>query len=313
MKKLWPLLVALSLFVFGCSDGGGTETAEAPAEESTETEAEETASTSEDVTVSFAGSSTLAPVISDIGKAITDEHETWNNLDGELPEENITIYVSSGGSGAGAKAVIDGIADFGMLAREVKPEEEEAIEDFQSVKIGLDALTVSVNPDNPVLEIKDDLTTEELQKIFSGEYQLWSDLDPSLAEEEIVVVTRDLSGGAHEVFQDNVMGDVDVREDAVQAPSMGSLTQNIIDNEYAIGYASAGLVNQYEGELTPIKVDGIEASEENIISGEYFISRPLMIVYSGELTNSAQATLDAITGETGQTIIGDMGFIPTVE
>ena len=51
--------------------------------------------------------------------------KTWNHADSSLPDKDITIYVSSGGSGTGIKAVIDGTADFGLVAREVKDSEKQ--------------------------------------------------------------------------------------------------------------------------------------------------------------------------------------------
>ncbi len=92
------------------------------------------------------------------------------------------------------------------------------------------------------------------------------------------MVIRDLGGGAHGVFQKSIMGDTDVREDAIQAPSMGALVTKVIENKDAIGYASFGMVNQNEGKLIPLKVDGVEPTKENIVNGSYKISRPLIVV-----------------------------------
>lgn len=75
--------------------------------------------------ITFNGSSTLAPVISAIATNHIEEYITWDKVDPSFPAENIAIYVSAGGSGAGVKAVLDGTTDFGMLAREIKDEERE--------------------------------------------------------------------------------------------------------------------------------------------------------------------------------------------
>ncbi len=40
-----------------------------------------------------------------------------------------------------------------------------------------------------------------LKKIFSGEYKYWDEIDDSLEHKEIVVVIRDLGGGAHIKFK----------------------------------------------------------------------------------------------------------------
>lgn len=311
-KTLLTSLSILALLLAGCSSDGASDGASntTATESSSELVPDSPDGDNSEASITFNGSSTLAPVISDISMNYIEEFGTWDAVDSSLPKENIAIYVSAGGSGAGAKAVIDGTSDFGMVSRNVKDEEKAAIDDYQEIQLGLDALTISVNPDNPILQVKDDISTAELQKIFSGEYKTWNEVDESLPEQEIVVVTRDLSGGAHEVFQDNVMGDKQVKADSIQSPSMGALVQKIIENENAIGYASYGMVNQHKDELVPIKVDGVEATKENIVSGDYKIARPLLVIYSGELSATQQAFMDVLTGEEGMKILEDMGFVP---
>lgn len=270
---------------------------------------EDTAGT-ESNQILFNGSTSLSPVITAIATEFNETYGTWNAYDASLPEENIAIYVSAGGSGQGTKAVIDGTSDFGMVARNVKDEEKEAIDDEREYQVGIDALTLAVNPENPVTDVLDNLTTEQIVALFSGEYETWKDLDFSLPEEEVVVITRDINGGAHEVFQQNIMGDAAVKADAIQAASMGELVQNIIDNKWAIGYASYGVANQNEGKVVTLKVNGVAATAENIIDGSYIIQRPLLLVTSGEPTALEQAFLDVILGETGQKTVEEMGFIP---
>lgn len=259
--------------------------------------------------ITFNGSSTLAPVMSTLATTFIEEYTTWNNVNPDFPEKNISIYVSAGGSGAGVKAALEGTSDFGMLAREIKDEEKEKLGEMEAFTLGIDALTISINPENPLNKIKDDLSSEEIKKIFSGEYKFWDDVDNSLEHKEIVVVIRDLGGGAHGVFQKSIMGDTDVREDAIQAPSMGALVTKIIENKDAVGYASFGMVNQNEGKLIPLKVDGVEPIVENIVDGSYKISRPLIVVKKGSLTKEQKAFMDMVTSSKGSEIIEDMGFV----
>ena len=88
------------------------------------------------------------------------------------------------------------------------------------------------------------------------------------------------------------------------------LVQDIIDNQYAIGYASFGVANQNEGKVTPLKVNGVAATKENILDGSYIIQRPLLLVGSGDPTDVQQAFLDYVLGDEGQKTVEDMGFIP---
>ena len=301
MKKILALvlILALSISLFGCSSNEANN----QAGEQAETEKFKASMT-------FNGSSTLAPVVSAIATDFIEDNKTWDKV-GSFPENDIAIYVSSGGSSSGIKAVIEDTSDFGMVAREVKDEEKEKIENCNEFKLGMDALTISVNPENPLCSLKDDLTSEEIKKIFSGEIKYWDELDSSLPHNEIVVVIRDLGGGAHEVFQKSIMGDTEVRADAIQAPSMGALVTKVIENKDTIGYASYGMVNQNKGKLVPFKVDGIEPTAENIVNGSYKIARPLLVVKKGELTPQEQVFMDYVFSEEGTAIIEKMGFVPT--
>lgn len=274
LMKISALLLTLSLGLVGCAAKSDAATA-----------------------ITFSGSSTLAPVVSKLGEDFSQTHP------------NMTFQVSSGGSGQGVQAVIDQTAHFGMVARSVKDDEKEKIQDLQTFTIGIDALTIAVNPENPILGIKDNLTKDEIMGLFSGEYAKWSDFDPSLPSEEVVVVTRDIGGGAHEVFQSKIMGDTEVKTDAIQAPSMGALVEKIIENPYAIGYASFGVANQNEGKITTLKVDDVAPTVENITSGSYIIQRPLILIKSGTLTESEQLFMDYVMSSEGATTIEDLGFI----
>lgn len=316
MKKFLNVLCLVLIFALvltGCNNAEPTEPAAPAAPVSQESPQEEVPQVEEDkfdAQILFNGSSTIAPVIAQISTNFIEGFVTWDKVDASYPADNIAIYVSAGGSGQGVKSVIDKTSDFGLVSRKIKDSEKEKLTDLKDFKIGVDALTLGVNPNNPILQIKDDLTKDEIVKIFSGEYKTWKDLDASLPDKEIIVVTRDIGGGAHEVFQTNIMGDVDVKADAIQAPSMGALVTKIIENEYAIGYASFGVVNQNAGKVIPLKVDGVEASEENIISGAYIIQRPLIVLKNGELTAAEQSFIDYLTGEKGLAVVESMGFIP---
>lgn len=260
--------------------------------------------------IMFNGSSSLAPVISKISTNFIEGYVTWDKVNSEFPQKNIAIYVSAGGSGAGVKSVIEGVSDFGMVARNVKDSEKAKIKNYKEFVVASDALTISVNSENPILKYQKDISTEALRKIFSGEYKYWSDVDSRLEKKEIVVVTRDLGGGAHEVFQNSIMGDTDVKLDAIQAPSMGALATKIVENKYAIGYASFGVYNQNKDKITALSVDGIVPTVDNILSGAYKIQRPLLFIKDGELTAQEKAFVDYIFSEEGMKAVEDSGYIP---
>lgn len=329
MKKLLAVLTSTVLalsFLTGCSTGGQAPTTAASTESTTAKEADTTAPSEQQTeaakaeeekfqsSVLFCGSTSLYPILSSLASSFTEQNVTWDKVDSSFPDANISIYVAPGGSGVGVSAAIDGTADFGMLARDIKDSEIEALgADYQEFVVAKDALTVSVNAENPICDIMDDMPTETIRQIFAGEITTWDKVDASLPAETINVYIRDLSGGAYEVFQKSVMGDSEVTASATQSASMTELATNIAGDPWGIGYAGYGAYNKANAKeqvLTAMKVDGVEATAENIINGSYTIQRPVMFVTGAKITPSEQAFIDYIFSETGYDVVEANGYIP---
>ena len=86
-----------------------------------------------------------------------------------------------------------------------------------------------------------------------------------------------------------------------------------VGDPWGIGYAGFGAYNKANAEqkvLFAMKVDGVEASEENIISGAYTIQRPVMFVTGKAVTPSEQAFIDYIFSQTGYDVVVKNGYIP---
>ena len=304
MKKFLAMLLALVmvLSMAACA---------APAENKTDDKAAQDDFQSQ---ILFCGSTSLYPIISSLASSFTEKYVTWDKVNAQFPNSHISVYVAPGGSGVGVKAAVDGTADFGMLARDIKDSEIESLgENYKAFVVAKDALTVSVNAQNPLCEKTDSLDTETIRKIFAGEIATWNQVDASLPAETINVYIRDLSGGAYEVFQKSVMGESEVTASATQSASMTELATNIAGDPWGIGYAGFGAYNKANAEkkvLFAMKVDGVEATEENIISGVYTIQRPVMFVTGKVVSPSAQAFIDYIFSQTGYDVVVKNGYIP---
>lgn len=74
----------------------------------------------------------------------------------------------------------------------------------------------------------------------------------------------------------------------------------------AIGYISLGSLND---SVKAVKIDGVEATAENIKSGEYKVSRPFNIATNGEVSYVAQDFIDYILSPEGQAVIEENGYI----
>lgn len=331
MKKGYLLALSALLsfgLLSGCSSAPSQSSEAAASEETTAAASESKTQAEEGSTeaakdeafqsdILFCGSTSLYPIISSLASSFTEEYVTWNKVDPNLPEKNISIYVAPGGSGVGASAAIDKTADFGMLARSVKDEEKQALgADYKDFVVAKDALTVSVNAENPITGVIDDMSSETIQKIFSGELTSWNQVDASLPDEKINVYIRDLSGGAYEVFQKSIMKDSQVTDTATQSASMTELANNVAGDKWAIGYVGYGAFNKANKEktvLVAMKVDGVAANEADIKDGSYIIQRPVLFLTGDKISESEQLFIDYIFSKKGHDVVVENGYIPAFE
>lgn len=84
----------------------------------------------------------------------------------------VTIEIQQNDSTSGMNAAIDGICDIGMASRELK--ESETAAGLTGIVIATDGIAVIVNKDNAAAE---DLTSEQVKKIYTGEITSWSALN----------------------------------------------------------------------------------------------------------------------------------------
>lgn len=84
------------------------------------------------------------------------------------------------------------------------------------------------------------------------------------------------------------------------------MMSTVAGNPYAIGYISLGSLND---SVKALKIDGAEATAENIKAGEYKISRPFNIATKGEVSEAAQDFINFILSEDGQAVVTENNYI----
>lgn len=94
--------------------------------------------------------------------------------------------------------------------------------------------------------------------------------------------------------------------DADITNSTSVMMTSVAENAKAIGYISLGSLNDT---VKAVKIDGAEATVENIKSGTYKISRPFNIATSGTVDDATQAFIDFIMSEEGQKVVEENGYI----
>lgn len=140
--------------------------------------------------------------------------------------------------------------------------------------------------------------------------------DTAAMEGEIAVVTREDGSGTRGAFielfgieEKNADGE---KED--MTTQTASVTNNtsvmmttVAGDSQAIGYISLGSLD--ESQVKALKIDGAEATAENVSSGTYKVARPFNIVTTGAVSELAQDFINFIMSADGQQVIEDEGYI----
>ncbi|MEW4412377.1 substrate-binding domain-containing protein [Clostridium sp. AN503] len=135
------------------------------------------------------------------------------------------------------------------------------------------------------------------------------------AKGPITVVSREDGSGTRGAFielfgieEKNDAGEkVDnTTEDAEITNSTSVMMTTISGNDEAIGYISLGSLNDT---VKAVKIDGAEATVDNIKSGAYKISRPFNIATKEGLSDVAADFIKYIMSEDGQKVVEENGYI----
>lgn len=139
------------------------------------------------------------------------------------------------------------------------------------------------------------------------------------AQGEITICSREDGSGTRGAFielfgveeKDADGNKVDNTTEAAKITNSTSVMLSTIEGDVnAIGYISLGSLND---SVTAVKIDGAEATAENILSGEYKIVRPFNIATVEEISEAAQDFIDFIMSEEGQAVVTDNGYISVGE
>ena len=95
------------------------------------------------------------------------------------------------------------------------------------------------------------------------------------------------------------------RNEAVIANKTDVMLTNVAGDEYGIGYVSLGSLSS---SVKAVKVDGVEATAENVKNGTYKVARPFNIATKSDISDVAQDFIDYILSSEGQEIVSD-GYI----
>ena len=215
-------------------------------------------------------------------------------------ENDVKIEVNQIGSSAGITNAISGVSQIGMSSRDLKQEEKDS--NLQELIIAYDGIVVVAHPSNPVK----DLTMEQVKQIFTGEITNWKEVGGK--DMEIVVVSREDGSGSRDAFQEIVGYESgQLIKNAIVASGNGNIKTTVAMNKHAIGFISFEYVDE---SVSTMDINGVQAKAENVLAGQYELSRPFLFVHKEDVPEAAKQFMEFILTPEGQKVVESAGAIP---
>jgi phosphate transport system substrate-binding protein len=226
------------------------------------------------LTAANAGNATATQVSGVSGKIAVDGSTAlaplFTSAASEFDHANGTqTTVTPNGSGTGLKdveagAVNIGLSDVFALEKATSAGQYSDLADHQVAVVPFTLVT-----NNDLKNTVDNLTSAQIQGIYTGTYTNWSQLGgPS---EAITVVNRPASSGTRATFKKYVLNNqTEIAGNTLTQDTSGAVETAVAATPGSIGYlAESYVVGQGAGQTAPICIDGYDAESTNINSGKY--------------------------------------------
>jgi phosphate transport system substrate-binding protein len=286
LKKISLLMMLAALMVFAAACGGGTSK-----DNNEKTAAKDNKELSGSLVIS--GSSAMQPLVAAAAEEFMNENP------------KVDIQVNAGGSGTGLSQVAEGSVQIGNS--DVFAEEKEGIPADQLVdhRVAVVGITAAVNPKVGI----DDISKEDLIKVFTGKITNWKDVGGK--DQKIVLVNRPDSSGTRAVF--NKFGlDGATPAEGITEDSSNTVKKIINDTDGAVGYLAFSYFT--DDAVTPLSIDGVKPTEENVQSGKFPIWAYEHSYTKGEAEGLAKDFLDYLMSDNIQNnLLKQQGYLPVTK
>jgi phosphate transport system substrate-binding protein len=215
----------------------------------------------------------------------------------------VVVETSGGGSGRGIDRLIDAELDVAAASRPMLPGEVRRLHERHGVlgvgyRCARDALSVYLNPANPVQE----LSLDELRGVYAGRIRNWRELGG--AEARIEPLGRPPASGTHRLFRDLVL-ETDAFDGAVVAlPTTDAICARVGARPAAIGYGGVA----FGSELLHARIDGVAPTAENVRRGVYPLGRYLYLVTTRPPAGVVRRFVDWCLSPDGQRLVEKVGY-----
>lgn len=218
------------------------------------------------------GSSTVAPLTVAARHLFIGEHP------------DVDIKVTTTGTSAGFRAFCAGKTDISNASRQISEDEAAACEDngveFTEIVVANDGISVIVNPENDWVT---DLSVEQLAKIWApeaeGEITTWKQIDPDFPDEPLVLFGPGSDSGTLDFFTAAITGaEGAIRADYSASEDDEDTVAGVREHTGALGFLGLSYVEENEGDIVVVPVDGITPDVQTVQDGSYTpLGRPLFI------------------------------------
>jgi phosphate transport system substrate-binding protein len=241
---------------------------------------------------------------------------------------NVVIQVEGKGSSTAPPALIEGTAQLGPMSRDMKAEEQDAIEKkygFKPTRLRtcLDALAIYVNKDNPIksmsLQQADAVFSKTRKAGYSEDITTWGQLGLTgeWARKPISLYGRNSASGTYGYFKDNALKKGDYKDTVKEQPGSASVVQGVTEDPAGIGYSGIGYRTSGVRPLPLAPKTGAPAVEpvyENVLNNTYPLSRYLNLYIvqapGKEMEPLRREFVKYIFSKEGQEVVVKDGYDP---
>lgn len=273
------------LTMAGCSSNSGSAATEGGEEGGEEAAADVSGS------ITAVGSTALQPLVEAAAEQFMEENP------------NVQITIQGGGSGQGITQIVQGAVQIGnsdVFAEEKveDPADAEKVKDNRVCVVGMGPI---VNSDVAI----DDISIEDLARIFTGEVTNWNQVGGN--DEEIVVINRQSGSGTRAVFEAAVLGD---QESATfqEQDSSGTVAKMVSETPGAISYLA---FSYFDDSTKALSVGGVAPETANVEDNSWTIWAYEHMYTALEPDAATQAFIEYMMSDEVQgSLVEENGYIP---
>ena len=237
------------------------------------------------------GSTALQPLAEQVGNRFSDKY-------------GVDVSIQGGGSGTGLSQVQAGSINIGNS--DVFAEEQGGIDakKLQDHKVAVVGIAPVVNKNVKV----NNLTSEQLKKIFTGKITNWKQVGGK--NQKIVLVNRAKGSGTRKTFENSILK-ASTAKNSQEQDSNGTVQKIVAQTPGAISYLAFSYVNANKADgIKSVNIDGVKPNYQNVTTNKWKIWSYEHMYTKGKATGNTKKYIDYVESKSIQkTLVKKLGYI----